>query len=311
MQALLDVILPVFLVVGAGYLTVYTGIFGKELIDAVMKFTQGFAIPVLLFNAIAQLDLGQNFDPALLVSFYTGSGTCFVAGLLAGRFLFGRDWEDAVAIGFACLFANSVMLGLAVTERAYGVEVLKSNFAIVAIHSPFCYGIGITAMEIARAQARGTPLRHLPKQVFSAMFRNALVIGIACGFAFNLLGLRLPAVAQDAVDMIVQTALPMALFGLGGVLVRYKLRGDMKIVAFVCVVTLGLHPFVVWNMSVFNGLAEGPFRAAVLTAAMAPGINTYVFASMYGRAEKIAATSVLVATLLSVGTIWLWLGALG
>ena len=48
-------------------------------------------------------------------------------------------------------------------------------------------------------------------------------------------------------------------------------------------------------------------RSAVLTAAMAPGINSYVFANMYGRARRVAASSVLIATSVSVGTIWVWL----
>ena len=133
MQALLDVILPVFLVVGAGYATVRFALFSDGVIDAIMKYTQNFAIPALLFKAIAGLDLSESFDPALLVSFYTGSATCFFAGLLAARYLFKRDWEDSVAIGFCCLFANSVMMGLAITERAFGTQALGPNYAVVAL----------------------------------------------------------------------------------------------------------------------------------------------------------------------------------
>lgn len=310
MQALIDVILPVFLVVGVGYLTVRVRLFDEGVIDALMKFTQNFAIPVLLFQAIARLELGQTFDGALLLSFYTGSTVCFLLGLLAGRYVFKRDWEESVAIGFVCLFANSLMLGLSITERAFGAEALGANFAIVAVHSPFCYGLGITAMEIAKARARGASAASLPRAVFTAMFKNALVLGILLGFTVNLTGLTLPSAVSEAVDLIVMTALPMALFGLGGVLVRYKVRGDAKVIAFVCVVTLAVHPAVVWMMGTANGLSIGQFRSAVLTAAMAPGINTYVFASLYGKAQKVAATSVLVATTLSVITVWLWLGVL-
>lgn len=310
MQALIDVILPVFLVVGVGYLTVRVRLFDEGVIDALMKFTQNFAIPVLLFQAIARLELGQTFDGALLLSFYTGSTVCFLLGLLAGRYVFKRDWEESVAIGFVCLFANSLMLGLSITERAFGADALGANFAIVAVHSPFCYGLGITAMEIAKARARGASAASLPRAVFTAMFKNALVLGILLGFTVNLTGLTLPSAVSEAVDLIVMTALPMALFGLGGVLVRYKVRGDAKVIAFVCVVTLAVHPAVVWTMGTANGLSMGQFRSAVLTAAMAPGINTYVFASLYGKAQKVAATSVLVATTLSVITVWLWLGVL-
>jgi len=44
---------------------------------------------------------------------------------------------------------------------------------------------------------------------------------------------------------------------------------------------------------------------------MAPGFNAYIFANMYGRAKRVAASSVLIATGLSIFTVWFWLGALG
>ena len=127
MQALLDVILPVFLVIGFGYVVVWRGLFSDAAVDGLMVFTQNFAVPCLLFRAIWTLDLGASVDPRLLISFYTGSATGFTLGLLAGRYLFKRDWEDAVAIGFCCLFANSLLLGLSITERAYGADALQAN----------------------------------------------------------------------------------------------------------------------------------------------------------------------------------------
>lgn len=308
MQALLDVIIPVFLVIGAGYAAVWRNVVSAQTIDGIMQYTQTVAIPVLLFQAIWTLDPDLPIDPALLLSFYAGSSFGFFAGLLAGRFLFHRDWEDAVAIGFCCLFANSVMMGLAVTERAYGADALEANFVIIAMHSPFCYGLGITAMEIARA--RGKPARDVPMTVLRAMFRNALVIGIGLGLAANLSGLSLPKPATDAIDMIVMTALPAALFGMGGVLYRYRPQGDGRIIAFICAITLVAHPAITYGLGTLTALSKEAFRSAVLTAAMAPGINTYIFANMYGRARRVAASSVLIATALSVLTAWGWLSAL-
>ncbi|SNR27298.1 AEC family transporter [Puniceibacterium sediminis] len=309
MQALLDVILPVFLVIGFGYLASWRKLMPDTAVDGLMTFTQSFAIPCLLFRAIWTLDLGQNFDPLLLVSFYTGSASGFTLGLLAARFVFKRDWEDSVAIGFCCLFANSLMLGIPITERAYGADKLSANYTIIAMHSPFCYGIGITAMEIARA--RGTSPGQLPLKVLKAMFRNALVIGIALGLLFNLTGLSLPAPVTGALDMMIRTALPVALFGMGGVLYRYRPEGDLRVIAFVCVVALILHPAITWTMGKTFGLPRDAFRSAVLTASMAPGINAYVFANIYGRAKRVAASSVLIATAASVLTVWVWLAILG
>ncbi|ETW13170.1 membrane transport protein [Roseivivax marinus] len=310
MQALLDIILPVFLLIGAGYAATWRRLFSDSAVDGLMVFTQQFAIPCLLFRAIWTLDIGESFHPALLISFYAGSTASFTVGLLAGRYLFKRDWQDSVAVGFCCLFANSLLLGLAITERAYGAGALEANYAIVALHSPFCYGVGITAMEIARARANGTSAKALPGMVTRAMLHNALVIGILLGAVFNFLSLGLPGPVEDALDMLVRTALPAALFGLGGVLFRYRPDGDFRIIFFVCAVTLVLHPTITWTLGTAFDLSAPDFRSAVITAAMAPGVNAYVFANMYGRAKRVAASSVLIATALSLGTTWVWLALL-
>jgi predicted permease len=309
MQALLDVILPVFLVIGFGYVAVWRGLFPVSGVDALMKFTQHFAIPCLLFSAIAQLDLSASLNTRLLASFYIGAASGFFLGLAGARVLFKRDWEDSVAIGFCCLFSNSVLLGLAINERAYGPEALAGAYTIIAFHSPFCYGLGITAMEIARN--RGQSPLVMARGVARSMFRNALVLAIAAGFIVNLTGIVLPTVLNDALDLVIRAALPTALFALGGVLIQYKPEGDARVIAMVCAIALLVHPAITWTLGTALAVPREVFNPGVLTAAMAPGVNAYIFANMYGRARRVAASSVLVATAASVITAWLWLMILG
>ncbi len=308
MQALLDVILPVFVVIGAGYLAVWLRWFPQSGVDGLMRFTQHFAIPCLLFTAISRLDLGHGFDWRLLFSFYAGATAGFILGLTGARYLFGRDWEDAIAIGFCCLFSNSVLLGLPITERAYGTDALSANYAIIALHSPFCYGLGISVMEITRAH--GQAGFGVVAKVLKAMFSNALIVGISLGFVVNFTGIILPGPLADGFDLIVRAALPAALFGLGGVLVQYRPEGDLRVIAWVCAISLVAHPLITRGLGLALSLPDGATRSAVLTAAMAPGVNAYIFANMYGRARRVAASSVLIATGLSLVTVWLWLGQL-
>ncbi|UWR77156.1 AEC family transporter [Phaeobacter inhibens] len=308
-QSLIDVILPVFLVIGAGYVATRRGYFQASHVDGLMKFTQSFAIPCLLFRAIATLDLSASFDPRLLISFYTGAAICFSLGMIGARLIFKRDWEDCVAIGFCCLFSNSVLLGLPITERAYGADNLTGNYAIIAFHSPFCYGLGITVMEIVRNKGAGG--FATVRSVFSAMFKNVLILGIALGFLVNLSGLWIPQAVDEALSLVIRAALPTALFALGGVLVQYRPEGDLRAIGFVCAISLMVHPALVWSMGSALKVQPDLFRSAVLNAAMAPGFNAYIFANMYGRAKRVAASSVLIATGSCILTVWLWLLILG
>ncbi len=308
MSALLDVIIPVFLIIGFGYCTVWSKLFSTDTIDGLMKFTQNFAIPVLLFDAIAKVDLVNVFDISLFFSFYVGATAGFLIGFLGSYYIFHRALEDSVVIGFCCLFSNTVMLGLPITERAYGEEALRHNYAIVSVHAPFCYFLGITVMELVKSTEKSISKKTLV--IFKAMFSNALVVGIVLGFLVNILGIDLAKTIQASIDMITAVALPAALFGMGGVLYQYRPEGDIGPITMVCLVSLLIHPVIVWITGLSSGLTDMQMRSAVITAAMAPGINTYVFANIYGKAKRVASTGVLLSTAFSIGTVWVWLSLL-
>ena len=308
MSSLLDVIIPVFLIIGFGYCTVWIKLFSIDTIDGLMKFTQNFAIPVLLFNAISKVDLVNIFNLNLFFSFYIGATAGFIIGFLGSHYIFNRPLEDSVAIGFCCLFSNSVMLGLPITERAYGNNALEYNFAIVSIHAPFCYFLGITVMELIKSTEKSVSGKSVI--ILRAMFSNALVIGIVLGFLVNIFGVNLTKSIQASVDMITGVALPAALFGMGGILYQYRPEGDAGPIIMICAVSLIIHPAIVWGFGHQLNLTDAQMRSAVITAAMAPGINTYVFANMYGTAKRVASTGVLLSTALSIGTVWVWLSLL-
>lgn len=308
MQALLDVILPVFLVLGLGYFAVRVKWFKDDWVDGLMKFTQTFGIPMLLFRSVSHMDLAQDFDLRLLASFYSAAFVSFLAACLGAHYLFRRPWPESVAVGFVGLFSNAVLLGLPIAERAWGPEVLPLIFTIIAFHSPFCYAVGITAMEIA--QNAGTGPAAAIRRILRTIFTNVFVIAIILGFVVNLTGLHLPVAVTDSVDMLARAALPVALFALGGTLNRYRPEGDIRLILYVSGVSLLLHPILTYALARGFGLEGNALRAAIATSAMAPGVNAFIFANMYGTARRVAASTILVATALTMITAWVWISIL-
>lgn len=310
MSALFDVILPVFLVIGFGYLAAWRGWFAPTSVDGLQRYAQNFGVPVLLFKSMSALDLSAEFDPALLFSFYAAAIASFLVGWFVALRVIGRSPEDAVAIGFACLFSNSLLLGIPIMERAYGTEALAGNFAIIAFHSPLLYTLGITVMEFTRARGSGVSTGRVAGRALRGVLKTPLVIGILSGLAMNILmqaGLVLPEGFWAAVNMVAASALPAALFGLGGVLLRYKPQGDAASIALICACSLVLHPGLTWILGQSTGLSDAGMRSAIITAAMAPGVNAYLFANLYQAAIRTAASAVLIATALSILTTWGWL----
>jgi predicted permease len=310
MLANLQIILPVFLIVGAGYLAAKRAIFTSEQADAVMRFAQTFAIPALLFTAVATLDLSSVFQPGVLISFYTGNTFVFIVGGLIAYHIFKRPAGAAVAVGFSGMFANSVLLGFPIIERAFGPEALQPVYALIAIHAPYCYIVGITTMEIFRAD--GQPIRKTVKRILKEIFTNSLTIGLMLGFAVNFSGVILPQFVWSPIKMMVNAAIPAALFALGGIIVRYKLTDRIGETLMVLTLKLFVHPGIAYILAtqVFDLSIEFT-RAAVMTGAMAPGVNVYVFANLYDRAKGTAANAVLLGTAASIVSVSFWLFMLG
>ncbi|MGI9389969.1 MAG: AEC family transporter, partial [Boseongicola sp.] len=190
MQALFEIVLPVFVVIGVGYIATWRGLFSESAIDAIVKFTQNIAIPCLLFRAISEVDIGGTFNAPLIICYYFGAVLSFFIAYVGARKFFNRNPADAVAIAFCGFFSNTILLGLPITERAYGPEALTGNFAIIAFHAPLCYMLGVTAMEFAHN--RSSSITERSTRVFYAMFRNPFVIAIALGFFVNFTKLPLP-----------------------------------------------------------------------------------------------------------------------
>ena len=301
---LLDTVGPVFLLVLAGYAVTRRGLFDAPTVDALMHYAVRFAIPCLLFRAVSTIDLGAAYDWRAMGAFYAAAFVCFASAALLARRAFGRRPGEAVAVGFAGLFSNLVLLGLPVVEMSLGETALPAAYALVSLHAPFCYLLGIVAMELARADGRALP--ETAGVVVRTMFRNNLTVGIALGFAVNLGGVPVPGALASALDMIAGSALAIALVGLGGVLTRYTLSERIAETGTVTAISLVLHPALALAFCAALGVDEASRNVVVLMASMSPGVNVYLFANLYGRGEGTAAASVLLGTVLAAGSVTLW-----
>jgi malonate transporter and related proteins len=304
---IINIIAPVFIIIGAGYFAIHKQLFADNLVDSLMKYAIHFAVPCLLFRATANLDLKEAYDGYMMLAFYLAAAISFsLTGYLAYS-IFKRHPGESVAIGFGALFSNSVLIGLPLSERAWGMENLDPVYAIISVHAPFCYLLGISAMEILRSDGRSWSSTSMV--VIKAMFRNSLMIAIGLGFLINLSGIAMPEVLTSTIDMVSASALPVALFGLGGVLTRYKLAHSIGEITLVSIFKLLVHPALTYLFCWVLNVPMDITAAAVLIASMAPGMNSYLFASMYQRGQSIAASAVVIATPLSVISVsfWLWI----
>ncbi len=309
MIGIAEVILPVFALIGLGYVLTRSGLLTAAGADGIMAFVFYLAAPCLLMRSLFDVDLSGAFDPALLATFFLPLGAMFAAAWIASRILWNRTPGEAVAIAFASAFGNTVMLGFPIAVRALGEDALASVVGIVGLHGPLLYVLGITLMEALRRDGAG--LRRGAIRTLRTVSRNALLIGVALGAIGNLTGAApLPAVLDRTTLYLAEAAVPAGLFAVGATLPRYRLRADLHIAGFACFLQLMAQPAATYALGrwVFE---LDPLLTAVATliAAMPLGLNGYIFAAYYRRCDGIAASGIVLSNPTSILTVafWLWI----
>lgn len=310
MLTILNVVAPVFVLIGLGYLAVRMRIYPQEGVHGLIAYVNNFATPCLLFRAMLDVDFSTAFNLAIIGPFYIGAVSVMIIGALVARHGFGYRPGGAVAVGFSAMFTNTVLVGIPIMQRAYGDEAMAIVYSIIGLHAPTLMTVGMLVMELARRD--GGKVSGALFQGIKKSLANPILIGIGLGIAGNLVGLQLSGVPDDVTLLLAGTVMPVALFGLGGALNEYRLADTWTQALMTTSMQLIVHPAIAWLIMVpVLGVDPHLARYGVLLAAMPAGINVYIFATFYNRAIDVAANTILLSTVLSLFTITGWLLLLG
>ncbi|MBU1175932.1 MAG: AEC family transporter [Alphaproteobacteria bacterium] len=306
MLTILVIVAPVFALVTTGYLAVHFNACPRSGIPGLLAFVNNFAVPILLFRAMLDIDFAAVFNPKMIAGYYFSALIVLVSAIVIARALFRNRPGEAVASAFGAYFSNTVLLGLPIVQRAYGDEALPVMYSIIGFHAPTLMTVSLIAMEISRRDGAGAG--HVAALAIRRIFTHPLLIGIALGLLGNLFGIALIEPADAFTRMMAQAVLPTALFGLGGALHDYRVRDNWLLSATMSLIKLMAMPALVFFVvAVVLGVDHDIAKIAVITSAMPSGINAYVFATSYNRSVEVAASSILITTALSVVTVSFWL----
>ena len=291
------VILPVFLLVALGFIFSFFHLLNKRLVDGLAKFCQDFGIPFLLFFNLAILDLNSAIDLPLLICFYLSMIFSFIIISCTSFFIFKRPYNTSIVLGFCAMFSNGVLLGLPISELAFGAQSLFINYTIIIGHAPLCYLVGITLIEAGKIED-DTYLYGI----------KSTSIGILLGLGFNVFNFQFSPLIEGLLKIGTVWIIPVSLFTMGGVLYFYRVSKEYKLPFVIISTSLIVQPTVVYFLGAqFLDIKLDHLKNAVIMAAMAPGLNAYFFANMYGECKDIVATTILVSTALTVPSSTLWI----
>ncbi len=302
-------ILPVFILLAIGFVTSYLQLLKKALVDGLARFCQDYGIPFLLFFNLAILDFDNTFDFRIIICFYSSMLFSFFLLTFISYFLFKQPYINSIILGFCAMFSNGVILGLPISELAYGSNSLFTNYTIIIGHAPICYLVGIAFIEFGKNKKK-TFLVGL-KNSLRAIFFNNLAIGIFLGISFNLLDLAFPAQTEQSIKIVIVWIIPVSLFTMGGVLYYYRIGKSYKIPLAIIFTSLLVQPAFVYLIGFYSWHIEIEIlQNAIIMAAMAPGLNAYFFANMYGQCREVVATTILISTGLTIISSSFWISLL-
>lgn len=314
MSAVLHDVLPVFLLILAGYLIALTGLMKADAGEALGEFVFRVAVPVLLFRTIALAKLGGGTPLTLWIAYFSGVAVAWTVGHLVATLLFGRDRRIGVIAGVSSAFANNVFIGLPLVERVVGPEGIVAVSVLLAVHLPLMMIAGTVLMEQAVRRETGEAGRGILaviRQTIVNLVQNPLVIGLVAGSVLHATGLALPAILDTLTAQVAGIAGPAALISLGMALRRYGVSGNIGLATVIAALKLLLLPASVWASCHLLGLSPQWTAAMVLTSSVPTGVNAWLIANRFGAGQGLAASAITLSTLLGVVTVTFWAAYVG
>lgn len=297
--------LPIYLVMLIGYLAVRRRFFRPEHLGAFSRFVSTFALPALLFNALATKDPREIAAPTPVLTYALASLALIVLGVLWARFVWRSDLTKAAWVGMGCGGANSGFVGYALLSL-----VLPSLAAVTvgrnaAVENILLVPLVFFLAEVGQASGAGW---HVMRSALVTMARSPILQSIAAGLLFSFLPWRLPVAITRTLDLFAGSCAVLAIFFAGGSLVGLSVRALAKEALTITTLKLLVHPLVMLGtLLLLEALGlprlDGPARAALVLSGAMPMFSMWPIYSSRDGYQDLAAGTLALGTVCSFGTI--------
>ncbi|MBK1731067.1 AEC family transporter [Thiococcus pfennigii] len=310
MLAIVSITSPIFLLIILGFTAVRTGWIPREGLTAMARYVLFFALPALLFNALAKQPLEALIVPGFLLVYVGGSLLAFAVGIAAAAALRRTSPLDNAFFGLGISMSNSGYIGYALISQILGSQALGA--VAMAIMTEVLVILPLTLILAELHRHRGDHgLGETLGKVSLLVVKNPILWGIAAGLVCSGLSVQLPALVARTIDLLAGSAAAVALFAIGGTLAGQRIREGLGEAATIAAGKLLIHPAAVLLMLTLAPALDPTLSAAALILAGLPMVTIFpLLAYRYGHGER-AAAALLVTTALSFVTLNFGLWAFG
>lgn len=295
---LIDVILPVFIIIGIGAAA------GRRLSLRAQTLSRSVLYifsPALIFRSLFTTELTAE-DAGQIVAFVLI--TTAVLGVIA--------WSTTRVLRFDIVQSNAFLLSVLLTNSGnYGLPVALFAFGDRGLERAVLFFV-VTAVLVntvgvyLAARGRATSATALLK-----VFRMPMIYAVALAFTLRVIGVRtLPDALFRPLDLLANAAIPVLLTVLGIELAEASLTHELRPVVLATATRLVAAAGVAVLIATLMGLQGLTRQVCILQASMPTAIFSVVLAVEFDARPHFVTSVVFVSTLASAFTLTLLLSLL-
>ena len=296
----LEVIAPIFILVGIGYFIRQRGHSSPEFVDCGMHLVFYIVLPCSLFMNLYSSDFSSIFNPGLVL-YVVALHIAVVLALIAilPRFFANREQCGIVIQG--AFRGNVLLLGLPLAYNLYGAQGVAPTALIMAYSIPLYNILAVIVLSFFSSNAAKNKVRW--SRVLLDICKNPLVVGTAIAVPFALFQIRLPLPVTNIISQVGALGSPLGLILLGAQMRFSSIAAHRKPLFTAILLKLVLFP--VLSMACAIALGFGPTElGAVFILVSAPvSISSFVMASSMSREGELAGQMVFLSTAFSLITL--------
>ena len=285
-------LLPIFLLIGTGYLLRRLRFPGADFWAPAEKLIYYVLFPALLVLRLTEADFSNHvlrLGPALVLALLLASGllSLLQKGLAFPPAVFTSVYQGGLRF-------NSY-IGLAGIHAVLGAEALALAAVSIGIMIPLINVLCVLCF------ARWIP-GHAPglPGTLSTMLKNPLILACGAGILLNLLGFRFPAALEQVLHYLGSMALPLGLLCVGAALrIGVLSRGGHPLLVSTAFKLL-LMPVLFTAAGYLSGLQGTPLLVMALLGALPTATSSYILARQLGGDAELMAVIISAQTLLAM-----------
>lgn len=299
-MVILNTLAPVFLIIAFGYALRRARWLGDAFLGEANRVVYWIGLPAYLLITLATAPHGESAVGRLTLMLVGATLATIALGLLVGGWL-GVPQASLGTFVQAGYRSNMAYVALPILGLLLGGSGPLYTAALLAM-APVMALFNVAAV-ILLLSSRGSVGPEMAARVGRELIRNPLIWACVVGGGYGYWGGPVPAWLAHTVSTVGQMSLPLALICIGGALAATRLAGNRRRIGAAVALKLIAMPACGWLWARAFGFTPAETQVGLILLATPSAAASYTMAAQLGGDVELAAGSVALSTLGSVGAL--------